>query len=68
MPSRQIILYFIGIALVGGVLLAFGQSWARGFVAGGCAGAVSFGASAVLEMASGKVGQETMRRISENQF
>jgi hypothetical protein len=47
MPARGIILYFTGIALVGGVLLAVGESWARGFVPGGCAGAVCFGASAV---------------------
>jgi hypothetical protein len=40
-------IYFIGMAIAGGMLLAVGQSWATGFFAAGCAGTLSFGASAV---------------------
>jgi hypothetical protein len=37
------ILYFIGVALVGGVLWAGGQSWAVGLAIGDGTGAVCFG-------------------------
>ena len=46
MQSRQII-YFLCMVIVGGVLWAFGQSWAVGGIAGGCAGATLVGVSLV---------------------
>ncbi len=42
-------LYFVGIAVVGAVLWAVGQSWAIGLVCGGCAGALAFGGSGLLK-------------------
>jgi hypothetical protein len=44
----QQILYFAGMAVLGGILWAVGQSWAVGILAGGCAGVVFFGVGAAL--------------------
>jgi hypothetical protein len=41
-------LYFFGVAVLGGVLLALGQSWASAVFAVGAAGAVFLGVSVVL--------------------
>ena len=57
MRSRQISLYFVGTALVGGVLLAVGQSWAIGSVIGACAGAIALGVSALWNRHRAKDGK-----------
>jgi hypothetical protein len=48
MSSRKTI-YFIAVAVLGGVLLAVGQIWAIGLVGSGCAGAATFGVIKVLD-------------------
>jgi hypothetical protein len=55
-PSRKTV-YFIDIAVVGGVLLAVGQSWAIGLVGVGCAGAAAFRVSGLLKHRSSRLSE-----------